>query len=260
MRRRPEQGFTLIEIVLVITLLSIISLGTTYFIVRAVQQYNDADRRSQLIAEGRVLIEQIARPLRNALPNSIRVTASGQCVEFFPVLAATRSLDTSLSGLIATLQTAAFDWDYSGESYVAVSPLAPDELYKSSFGIEEVIAKTSFVSSGVLNSIPLAVPKIFVRNSDAHRLFLVSNPQRFCLTSAGELTAYSEYGIKSVLTNTDPGGTAVLLGQHIDTTATSFAYSTGSPVENALLTISLVLNNEGDRLALKHEVHVRNVP
>ena len=251
------KGFTLIEIVTVIVLLSIVTLGTTRFIVQSTQQYTDSARRSQLMAQGRVLVEQLTRRLRNALPNSVRI--SGNCIEFFPVITAAGLVDPLPLIPVNQLLTGGFGWSYSGISYASAMPLATSEVYKASYGSEEVIKEVSSVN-GSAGEINLTGFNQFPHHSKSERVFLVGEPERYCRTGSGQLIGYRNYGIKANLDASDPGGTTVLLADKLDTSVTPFVYSPGSLIENAVVKVTLSFSDQGEVLELSHEVHIRNVP
>lgn len=85
--RGKAMGFTLVELIAVIVILGIVSALGSGFLISISDSYHKAQMRAKLIAKGRVVTEQISRQLRIAVPNSLRVSASGNCVEFFPSVA-----------------------------------------------------------------------------------------------------------------------------------------------------------------------------
>lgn len=80
-------GFTLIELISVIIVVSVVMLGVTSFLTTGIQIYVDVTERDQILSDSRFVIERINRELRGALPNSVRLngTASAHCLEFSPV-------------------------------------------------------------------------------------------------------------------------------------------------------------------------------
>ena len=92
---RPEHrrfaGVTLIELVVAIVLVGIVLAITVYF-VYPVRQSVDLTTRAQLTDAADNALQRIGREVRLALPNSIRVDASGTpiFVEFLPVRTAGR--------------------------------------------------------------------------------------------------------------------------------------------------------------------------
>src|SRR5712692_3016913 len=88
---RRLRGFTLIEMVIAIVLVSII-VATTIFFVYPVRQAADLSTRAELTDIADNALQRIGREVRLALPNSVRVTTSGSSafLEFLPVRTAGR--------------------------------------------------------------------------------------------------------------------------------------------------------------------------
>jgi len=67
--RNWEKGFTLIEIVIVIVILSIVSAITIYFLVSSLRVYTMTVNQKTLFEEGKLALERMCRDIRDA--NSI---------------------------------------------------------------------------------------------------------------------------------------------------------------------------------------------
>ncbi len=74
---RPQEGFTLVEMIMVITITGIIGGIVAMFLRAPIQQYTDVARRADMTDIADTALRRIARDLRTALPNSVRVTSSG---------------------------------------------------------------------------------------------------------------------------------------------------------------------------------------
>jgi MSHA biogenesis protein MshO len=70
------RGITLVELVVVLAVLGIISAVAAMSLREPVQGYIDSNRRAQLTDIGDTALRRIARDLRLALPNSVRVTGA----------------------------------------------------------------------------------------------------------------------------------------------------------------------------------------
>ena len=98
-------GFTLIELVVVITVMGILSIGVVSFITDASDGYANTVRRTELGSTLRLAAERVTRELRNALPNSARV--SGNCLEFIPVEGGSTYLNLPVAITSTTFNAAA---------------------------------------------------------------------------------------------------------------------------------------------------------
>src|SRR6187431_2626926 len=80
-------GFTLIELITVIVILSILASIGTGFVVKASESYQRTQTRALLVNTARQALERMTRQLRIALPYSVRITNNGNCAEFMPIAA-----------------------------------------------------------------------------------------------------------------------------------------------------------------------------
>jgi MSHA biogenesis protein MshO len=89
---RQQRGFTLVEAIIVIVIIGVLSAVVAVFIRTPVQSYVDSVGRAEVSDEADLALRRIARDLRAALPNSVRVTPDGHAVEFLPTVAGGRYL------------------------------------------------------------------------------------------------------------------------------------------------------------------------
>ncbi|MCR4301277.1 MAG: type II secretion system GspH family protein [Sulfuricaulis sp.] len=71
------RGVTLIELVVVITITGIIAVVLGTFIVRPIEGFQAQVRRAELVDAAEMALRRTARDIRQALPNSVRVTTVG---------------------------------------------------------------------------------------------------------------------------------------------------------------------------------------
>jgi MSHA biogenesis protein MshO len=84
-RHNRQYGFTLVEMIMVIAITGIIGGMVAVFLKAPIDQYMDVARRAELTDIADTAIRRMARDVRTAVPNSVRVpSSSAQYVEFLP--------------------------------------------------------------------------------------------------------------------------------------------------------------------------------
>lgn len=74
-------GVTLVELIIVITISGILATITAVFIVRSMEGYQSQVQRAALVDAADTALRRMARDIRRALPNSVRVAAGGTAIE-----------------------------------------------------------------------------------------------------------------------------------------------------------------------------------
>ncbi len=112
------RGFTLIEMVVAIIVLGIV--GTTFglFIVPAITANQAVERRAALIDSAEIAVRRMARDIRIALPNSVRVSyvaGTGFAIEMIPTVDGGRYClggDANCAGAAQLLSIGSSDTDF----------------------------------------------------------------------------------------------------------------------------------------------------
>lgn len=74
-------GFTLVELVMVIALAGLVAVMISAVLMRPMQGFVDQSRRAELVDLAATALNRMARDVRLAVPNSVRVSADGNAVE-----------------------------------------------------------------------------------------------------------------------------------------------------------------------------------
>lgn len=77
-------GFTLIELIIVIALLSIITVMTSHYIVTGTEIYADTAERDKALSNAHFVSQRMRREIVHALPSSVSV--SNNCLTFTPII------------------------------------------------------------------------------------------------------------------------------------------------------------------------------
>lgn len=258
-----RSGFTLIEVVVVVVIISIIGSIGSHFVVSALDSYRSTETRQKLTHRARLTVEQMGRELRAAVPNSARVSVSGNCIEFLPTVAATRylhPLPTQNNGQAATssVDTSGYDILLGQSKYLVVAPFSGGEVYTSV--TPSAIASIASMGAAPTYTVTLAAAHTFMRNSMQQRVFIANDPVRFCV-SGETLVRHSGYGLPtSALGDASPGGNTALMAHGVVAIGSAFTMSPGSEDRNTSVQLNLKFNHGGESVGMRHAVAIRNVP
>lgn len=282
-----QGGFSLVEMIVAITILAIISASMAAFIGGPIRAYLFNRQRNELVGTADAAMRRMSRDLRLALPNSIRINNSGSTLlmELLQTRIGGMYRDqTSSAGTGDPLQftgDSAFDTlgslPASGNSAVVVNQ---DQLVIFNLGFDVSNAyggqnrsTVRSVSAGALAdeshvtfdavTFPLASP--------GWRFQIVSGALSYVCTpgvvnangdGTGTLSLWRNYTIQSSQPLTAPAtGTRALMASYVS--ACSFQYdpdASGTSQRNGIATLAVTLTRGGESVSLYNAVHVSNVP
>jgi MSHA biogenesis protein MshO len=255
-----RHGYTLIELVMVIVLLSIVATVSVRFVALSTQGALDTSARQLRALQSVVISEQLTRELREAFPLSVRST--GSCIEWLPLEAGTNYLSktkgpgfsqidiAAFAQVPATGSTRAVVYGYgtsTGDLYTAADPGPVSETISS---IDNTASPATITLSGSHR---------FNTNSPARRLFVVGEPVSVC-QSGRFIYRYSGY--TPAATQPDPPGVSpeVLAASVTGTVDFRFLPATLRRAAVVQFTFDLESADGNETTTVSQEVQIRNVP
>ena len=286
---RVARGFTLVELVITIAVSSVVVAFMAMFIVAPMTIYAAQTRRATLVDAADSALRFIGRDLRAALPNSVRVSASGSvtALELLATADGARYQDSGpLSNPALALDLTAADgafattvpftqltrpWTSSAYFLSIYNVGVPGaDAYQTPPPTPNVITPagtTITISAGATANqdlVTLSPAFQFAFGSPGQRVFLVSGPVSYlCDTAAATLTRYSGYTIASAqpvsaAALNAAGASAALVASNV--AGCQFVLSAGTAQRNGLATLTLQITQSGESVQLLHEVNVVNAP
>ena len=271
-----KNGFTLIELIIVILLIGILS-GVIFTILRGpIQAYVDVEKRTRLVDIADTALQRMTREIRLALPNSIRVTG-GTTVEFLRTLDGGRyrakpggagpavcggpvaqdrlkfSSSADCFEVMGSLNNFA-SIDTSGTCLASTSDCLviynTGQLNANAYAGDNV----ADITGATANSITFNNAPPFPFQSPRQRFFIVDTPVSF-VCSGGEINRFDDYPVGGAV------GTGDLLVNQVS--ACAFSYNAGSATRAGLVTLSITISDStlaGASVTLLQQVHVDNQP
>jgi MSHA biogenesis protein MshO len=279
-----DRGFTLIELVVAISISAILVSFMAMFLTTPIQAYFAQSRRSMLVASADTALRMMTSDVRTALPNSVRLINNGNVVGI-ELLTTTDMVDYrdaqgtpdphgvdfgapdknfSTMGTFRSLVIPAGDYLSIGN---AGTP--GQDAYELAHVITPVgiaITATADISNAGEDDISLGGPVIFTFPSLSHHLFLVSGPVSYlCDSSSQTLTRFSQYSISATTSGYTAGlliahgATGSLVAQNVANCQVDIV-SPGPAPYGQLIILRLLLSFGGDNLQLMQEMPVANTP
>jgi MSHA biogenesis protein MshO len=280
--RIRQNGFTLIEIVVAITISAIVMVFVSMFIAAPLHAYDAQSRRTALIAGPSDAWPRMEADLRTALPNSVRVRRNGVyvVVEMLPVIDSARYMTApgasftvagtapgTIGGVFRGIALP-FDSSAAGTPYYlnvnsGVNPYTTAGVMTGAATIIRIAANgTAGEATVTLTPAPALTPA-----SPRHRVFLLGGPVTYlCDEGQGTLSRYSNYPLAANQASWDAptdfsnaGVTSTLMARGL--TTCNFAVSAVNATTSQ--TVAVRLNStatNGDSVTLLHTARAGYVP
>jgi MSHA biogenesis protein MshO len=258
-------GFTLAELVVINVSTGILAALGGRRITSPIQGYIDLSRRAELVDAADNSLRRMQRDIRQALPNSIRLTSVGS-VQYLELL---HTVDGGLyraegAGDILDFTLADSRFDVLG--LLDAVPVAQQQLVVYNIAATGDSGNAysgdnrTTVTGGTHFNVEFAGGKKFPFQSPYQRFFLVDQAVSYVCTpspTGGTLRRYAGYAIAEPQP-TSGLGTGSLLANHV--TACNFTYTGGSSQRAGLVTLQLSLADQGETISLLQQIHVDNAP
>ena len=271
--RKNHKGFTLVEMIMVIVITGIIGSMVAVFLKAPIDQYVDVARRAELTDIADTAVRRMARDIRVAAPNSVRIAGCGAvpCVEFLPTKDGGRY---RAAGPGNPLDFDGSDSDFDIVGVGAINLAINDFVVVGSTQSDGSVAYDSGAGgglrqvSGVAGTVTLTAGLPATAELDSHRFAVVDNAQQAVTyacegvgeaggNGTGELRRYWGYGFNPTQVNPPVGGQSALLADKVS--ACQFEYDVPNQ-RFGLLAVRLTLKSGNESVSLYHEIHVNNAP
>ena len=287
--RRPlrrARGFTLVEAIGVIVVIGILAAAVALFIRAPILSYRDAVDRAEMTDQADLALRRIARDIRLALPNSVRVL-NGSSLEFLQTRTGGRYLavDDGVPNLPA------FD-DPAQTSFTVLAPpdsfgqvVAGDRVAVYNLGVAPADAygggNTGVVQAAPVNATDPILGRIAnVRlnaNPFAAATPALPSPTRSFQVVSGAVSFYCQaaadgtwtlmrawgYGINPAQAAVPAGGQRAVVVARLTNCTNLFSYGTAATQRTGLVLVSLELRGrlpDSPAIRLVHQIHVDNTP
>jgi len=289
---KKMEGFTLIELVMVIVLIGALASVASIFIAGPVSGFLDSNRRATLVDIAQTALQRMTRNIHAALPNSVRVSNNGTQygIEY---------LNTVTGGRYRNLQATSgpsnkLNFHASSDSFGILGGLPDFGLIDTSGGSGQAACMSNIVDCLVIYNTGTGAGNFNAYNGDNiaaitavsntsmtfdnsdipgwhfptrspdNRFFVVNTPVSFvCDSSTGLLLMYQNYNIMVTqpLTSGSFGTAGAVLADHVsDCGANTFLYNAGAGERYGLVVFRLTITKDGESVALLQEAHVLNTP
>jgi MSHA biogenesis protein MshO len=264
-----DAGFTLIEMIVAITILGILAAVLVVFLPAPINGYLSTSYRASLTDAADGAIRRFTREAATALPNSFRATTSGgsSCVEFIPTVAGGRyRTEVSQSGSGDILDFSQADTSFDALAQNGLSSLSGTNLVSiynlgitganayagdTTAQIQSVTIPTTYTAN-----IKLSPGKQFPFASPGNQFFVIPNNSVTYSCYNGTLYRATEAISSSPQANCPQTGTVLVS----NVSSCSLSYIPAIDQRNDALAISLQLTQNNETVTLYQEVLVSNVP
>jgi MSHA biogenesis protein MshO len=274
-----QAGFTLVEAVIVITIIGILGAVVAVFIRMPIQNYQDSLARAELTDIADLALRRMARDLRLALPNSIEVPGGmGSSITFLMTRTGGRYLaaedGVSSAPVLDFINPDNKTFTMIGRMPSGKQAIQPnvDFVVVNNLGIPGASAR-----DGDNIALITGVTRV---SDDQHVISLANNPfaaqsppmpsptSRFQVVSGpvgyscagGTLLRTWDWSMIPGRASDTAAGQSSALANRVSSCSFSYNQDANRRTGMVILTLELEMPNEGGKVSLVHQVHVGNTP
>jgi MSHA biogenesis protein MshO len=284
--RSRNAGFTLVEIVVTLVISAVVVSFVSVFISGPIRGFMDQGRRVRLVDAADTALRRIGRDVRRALPNSVRVTSSGNVVALELLGTADgaryRAQPPGTAEQILDLTTDDDSFDALAPFTRVAKPFSSTSHYLAIYNVgvpgADAYEKLNVITppgtqididvDGATGEdrVQMTPGFRFAYDSPTRRVYLVDGPVTYlCDSLAGTLMRYQGYSIEASQAAVDShaeldaaGATPSLMANQLASCA--FAYTPGTAERAGLVSLQFRVSAQGETVSLLSQVHVDNAP
>ncbi|MDH5436272.1 MAG: type II secretion system GspH family protein [Gammaproteobacteria bacterium] len=280
-----QRGFTIIEMVITIVVGGIIASVIAQFITRPMEGYIALSRRAELVDIAETALSSITRDVRQALPNSVRISCAGQCIEFLLTIDGGRyrakppgdhlkfsggdsSFDTLgpllqrtniINNIVSTPANC-----FTSTRY-CISVFNTGLLNANAYQKDNIVSITALTTAGdgISNNITFDNSTLLPNNnfpfeSPQQRFYIVSTPVSY-ICASGVITRYHNYSVLIDQPESAPAGASSgMLANKVS--SCQFEYTAGTTTRSGLVIAGITISDSGESITLLEQAHIFNQP
>jgi len=278
--RRRSDGFTLIELIVVLVLMTIVGATVAVFVRPAIDAYSDTRDRAARSDMADTALRRMVRDIRVAVPNSLR-TPGEACFELVPTVAGGRyrmgpNAANDAQWVNTVQATTGFDVLSTlsrlpvADDFVVINNQNGNDVYTGANRATISAVATPTATQGTLR---LTISSLQVSPGyDGGRFQVISQNERavFYVCEGAGLSADSRTGtgvlrrlkrdFNATYPTACPSGSGTVLARNISRCRFVYNPNQGATQQSGFVYLELGITRNGETITLSHGAHVLNVP